>query len=218
MVSKELIMKKFWSSHRIINWILGSVVVLSLTLTACGKKNKTNNLTNGRTGITAACTAGSGNIGVIYGAGLGSNFRDQVAGFLSRSMNPEEVGLIDGAPGADTGIDFQGNLKYNEQGQLIRDQSSLSIAVIDSYQVEGQAAIPAINFSQNGTGGTIDTAGRTFSATFQDAGGSITLSGQYDEQFASGTVQYQNATAYSGFSNQSGTLGTFKISRCALLN
>lgn len=213
-----------------LRWVLGSVVCLSVMLTACGKSNRSDTPLRGGPGgpggpggvaIDSTCgTSGTSAVGMIYSDGS-MNFQNQVAGFVSSWMDPNDLGTVDGSASSNqTGVDFKGKLKFAAGGQLIREQTGLEITIVDSFTVQGQKpAIAIASYNSKAISGSQNPTGRTFEVTFQDNYGIVKLAGQYDNSFAWGTVQYQNSkVAMQGMSPQSGTLGLFKISKCGLLD
>lgn len=167
-------------------------------------------------GYSNQCPNGTSAIGRIYDGGQG-DFTTQVAAYLSSFINPTDIGTIDGNPNSNaTGVKLRGKLRFTAQGQLIRDQSGIEITVVDSFAAQGQDAIEPADYRQKGVNGIHDPGTRSFEVVFQDSQGQVALKGQYDDQFASGIVQFSNSRAVAGVSPQSGTLGAFKISKCGL--
>ena len=204
--------------------MLVSIIGLSLLLTACGRTSKSESIrgTTGTAGIVSTlaetCANGNSAIGVIYDNGTGQ-FQNQVAAYLSSWMNPAELGAVDGSPNSTTtGVDFKAKLKFTVAGQVDVANTGLEITVKDSYTVQGQPPISMANYDQTAISGSTNTTAKTFTVTFQDTYGKVVMSGQYDANFAWGTVQFQNSKAYTGYTPQSGTLGAFKISKCGLLD
>ncbi|MBK7963790.1 MAG: hypothetical protein IPK04_22890 [Bdellovibrionales bacterium] len=205
--------------HNVLNWLLGSVLGMSLFLTACGERSKKDTALRGGQAIAGNCVDGTSGVGIIYDGGQGGNFQNQVAGYVSAWMDPASLGTVDGNPGSTTtGIDLRGKLKFTAQGQLIREQSGLEITITDSIKFQGGEGISPANYQQMGTSGTMNATARTFQATFQDKYGTVTINGQFDASFAWGQIQFQNSQAFAGYSPQSGPLGAFKISKCGLLD
>jgi hypothetical protein len=210
-------MKKNLDIHSYLNWLLGSVLSLSLLLTACGDKSKRGLGQGNGQGIAGTCTGGVSSLGIVYDSGSGQ-FQNQVAAYLSSWMDPRNLGAVDGNPNAANGVVLRGKLKYNAQGQLIREQSQLELTINDSLSIQGGEAISPINYQQ-GVGGSMNVTTRTFDATFQDQYGRVAITdAHFDDKYAWGTIQFQNSQAVTGYSAQTGTLGSFKIMKCGLLD
>ena len=155
------------------------------------------------------------------------DFTNRVKALLSVNIKPEEIGLVSGAQADPTGVRFSGSVKLDSTGNVISDQSKVTISVYDSVWLNNRYTNPneqeiKIEFDPKaGRGATISGQFNTSSGTgiliLHDNYGEIRFNGQIDAQRMSGTVSFQNSTNVSGGAALSGTLGQFYIERCAFL-
>lgn len=210
--------------------MMGVLVALALSLSACAKKDSSAVRVAGRgasTGVTQGgtttpntCSSASMNWGKIYDPNASPQFEAQVKGFVSATLDPQSLGTISGNINDKTGIDFSGSFQFDAQGRLIPASSTVVIKIFDSFvgQVyNGQTVVPyAVEFSQ-ASEGIIDRTTRQIQVKFKDSYGEIVFQGQYDNNTVQGTVHYQNYTAVTGYQPSGGTLGAFRAYTCALI-
>ncbi len=207
--------------------VMGILVVAALTLSACAKKEDSFGRTADRTGngITSAnqtvnCPSASYAWGKIFDQNNSANFETQVKAFVSTNMDPNSLGSISGNINDATGVDFNGLFKFDSSGNLVADSSSITIRIFDSYTkqvVNGQTVQPYdVTFSK-AKSGTINRSSRQINVVFEDEYGSITITGTYNGQTVEGTVAFKNYKAVSGYTAQSGTLGSFRNYQCAMI-
>jgi hypothetical protein len=210
--------------------MLGGIILASLTMTACGQKDDSAVRTAGRTtgaGVTqnnvllnSTCANPSMNWGKIFDPVASSQFESQVKGFVSATLDPQNLGSISGNINDKTGIDFAGTFKFDAQGQLVPGSSSVVIKIFDSFvgQVyEGKTIEPYIIEFASATEGRLDRNTRQMSIKFKDNYGEIVFTGQYNASTVEGTVQFVNTTAVAGLQPARGTLGSFRAYTCALI-
>ncbi|WP_413613416.1 hypothetical protein [Bdellovibrio sp. HCB-110] len=210
--------------------MMGVLVVLALSLSACAKKDSSAVRVAGRgasTGVTQGgtttpntCSNTNMSWGKIYDPSSSPQFEAQVKGFVSATLDPQSLGTISGNINDKTGIDFSGSFQFDAQGRLIPASSTVVIKIFDSFvgQVyNGQTVVPyVVEFSQ-ASEGIIDRTTRQIQVKFKDSYGEIVFQGQYDNNTVQGTVHYQNYTAVSGYQPSGGTLGAFRAYTCALI-
>lgn len=217
--------------------ILGVLVAIALSMSACAKKdggavrvagrgirggtaqgNVSQTNTPGTT--AAACSNSSMAWGKIFDPYASAQFESQVKGFVSATLDPQSLGSISGNISDKTGIDFSGSFQFDAQGNLIPASSSVLIKIFDSFvgQVyEGQTIVPYVVEFTAASEGVINRTTRQFTVKFRDAYGEIVFQGQYNNQNVEGTVTYRNTAAVTGYQASSGTLGSFRAYTCALI-
>ncbi|WP_374080211.1 hypothetical protein [Bdellovibrio bacteriovorus] len=210
--------------------MMGVLVALALSLSACAKKDSSAVRVAGRGasigvtqgGTTTPNTCGNANMnwGKIYDPNASGQFEAQVKSFVSATLDPQSLGTISGNISDKTGIDFSGSFQFDAQGRLIPASSTVVIKIFDSFvgQVyDGKTVVPyVVEFSQ-ASEGIIDRTTRQIQVKFKDSYGEIVFQGQYDNNTVQGTVHYQNYTAVSGYQPSGGTLGAFRAYTCALI-
>ncbi|MGE5085367.1 MAG: hypothetical protein ACM3MG_03645 [Bacillota bacterium] len=205
--------------------VLGALMVLSMALTACGKKDAGSAVrVAGRGGsvvTSATCSSGQMATGRIYDPSNSGSFESVVKIFVSATIAGSSFGTIDGSGSGTNGVFLTPSLQFDSAGNIVKTNSSILIKIVDSYvgMPSGDHTIQPyeIQFT-NAYSGTIDKASRTFNVTFQDQYGYIQLSGSYDNSYASGTVNFQNYTSVDGSSTGSAyRMGTFYVPTCGLL-
>lgn len=210
--------------------MMGVLVALALSLSACGKKDSSAVRVAGRgtpTGVsqsggTTPNTCGNANMtwGKIYDPYASSAFESQVKGFVSATLDPQSLGTISGNINDKTGIDFSGSFQFDTAGKLIPASSTVVIKIFDSFvgQVyNGQTIVPYVVEFKQASEGMIDRNTRQIQVRFKDSYGEIIFQGQYDNTTVQGTVQYQNYTAVNGYQPAAGILGSFRAYTCALI-
>lgn len=219
-------MKQFFSNNK----LMGALVLVVLSLSACAKKDGASVASAGRataTGTTSQVTqtvqnaCGSNIKGRIYDPAGSANFERQVKGLLSASIDPSSFGTISGnVNDPTTGVDVYASIKFDYIGAIVAAESTLQIKVFDSYVgqvVDGKVIREFdITFSKAASG-QINRNTRQFQATFTDEYGDVILSGAYNDSIAQGTVYYQNRQSVSSSYPSNGTLGTFTIPTCFLI-
>ncbi|KYG65391.1 hypothetical protein AZI87_12650 [Bdellovibrio bacteriovorus] len=208
--------------------VMGILVLVALSLSACAKKESSATRVAGRSNTPAvtqpnavnSCGNASMNVGKIYDYYNSGSFESQVKSFISATLDPQTLGTISGNINDKTGIDFFGAFKFDSSGNLVAGSSTVLIKIFDSYagqSYNGQVIQPyQVEFSAAASG-TINRNTRQFTVKFSDSYGDIVFQGQYDGTLAQGNVTYQNRTAVNGYSPASGTLGQFKAYTCALI-
>lgn len=211
--------------------VTGVFLLFALSMSACAKKDGSSGVRiAGRgtgTGVTQnnvaannTCTNANMTMGKIFDPMASPQFEQQVKGFVSATLDPQGLGSISGNINDKTGIDFTGTFKFDAQGNLVKESSSLLIKIFDSYvgQVyEGQTISAYVVEFVAGTEGNINRTTRQFTVKFKDTYGEITLQGRYDNQTVEGQVTYQNYVSAVGGQPAQGTLGTFRAYTCALI-
>jgi len=209
--------------------ILGALVAIALSMSACAKKDGSAVRVAGRgtgTGVTqsnvatSTCANASMAWGKIFDANASPQFESQVKGFVSATLDPQSLGSISGNINDKTGIDFTGAFQFDAQGKLVPGSSSVLIKIFDSFvgQVyEGQTIVPYVVEFTSASEGMINRTTRQFTVKFKDTYGEIVFQGQYNSQNVEGIVTYRNSTAVSGYQASQGTLGSFRAYTCALI-
>lgn len=209
--------------------MLGALVAIAFSMSACAKKDSGAVRVAGRTtgtavtqNTSAATTCGNASMswGKIFDPYASPQFESQVKSFVSATLDPQSLGSISGNINDKTGIDFSGVFKFDSAGNLIPSSSSLIIKIFDSYvgQVyEGQTIVPYIVEFTNASDGVYNRTTRQLSVRFKDAYGEIVFTGQVNNQMVEGTVTYSNSVAVSGYQPAQGSLGSFRGYSCALI-
>lgn len=229
------------------------LALLGLGLSGCTKRESsdrvvsargtavTGGTTNPGTGGTSTtptdglfvekCSNGSSAVGYVYDGGVpttGESFRDRVAGLVSASLDPQQLGDISGEEGGVTGIDFRLRLKSDGQGGIVATASHMQFMIFDSLvgQLDSAGAqIVPYEITMTKTGdvqnrvevsGNVDQANRTFTVTFRDDYGNISLQGRWDGSVARGTITFENFRSYDNSTPRSGMLGSFAVPTCGL--
>lgn len=207
-------------------------VILSgamIMLAACDQGNKNTTrasapvrvLTPTGLGVnTVNCTAtGQSSKGRIFDQSYSGMFENNVKDFVSATLNPAELGSIDGSAYGNTGVIFQMTLKSSTAGQIALDQSSAKISIYDSYvgqlDSNGQQIRPYDISFDKASAGNFTNAGNS-TVTFKDQFGEVTFTGTLNSSSFTGTVTFKNYTSWDGGGGVTGTLGTFQIARCAI--
>lgn len=161
-----------------------------------------------------------------YAAGEATGtFEDRAKALLSASIMPQDIGMISGQMGASTGIRFTGSVKLDQAGNVVATNSKITFSFYDSiwlqeYSYNSAARGIDLAFDATKTGHTIQGQFNLQTGigalTAKDAFGEIRLEGKIDAQNFSGLVKWQNSVSVIG-SPTKGTLGSFTIPRCALL-
>ncbi|MGZ3770127.1 MAG: hypothetical protein ACXVCP_17965 [Bdellovibrio sp.] len=217
-------MKKFFNKS-----VTGTLMLVALLSAGCAKNQSNDVRVAGRNGIAAqgalngvptTCTSDTQSWGKIFDPYASSQFEYQVKNFVSATLDPQSLGTISGNIYDSTGIDFQGSFKFDAQGNLVKESSTVLIKIVDSFvkQVfEGQVVQPYVVEFKAADYGMINRNTRQFEVRFRDSYGDIVFKGNYNDQLAEGTVTYANNTAVDGYSPASGTLGNFRAYTCSLI-
>lgn len=176
--------------------------------------------------VVSSCSTQIGS-GYVYNENLdgqvysSKSFKERVGDLVSATLDPQEIGEISGTKdGSGTYVRIEAYLKFDSSGNVITNSSTLNLSVYDSYVgqvIDGQTVMAyPINFS-TATSGQVNKAQKTFTITFQDNYGSITLSGTYTTSGSvSGKLSFANSKAFDGSAPRSGVLGAIKLNNCAL--
>lgn len=205
--------------------VLSALMVLSMALTACNKKDEGSAVrVAGRGGsvvTSATCSSGQMATGRIYDPTNSGSFESVVKVFLSATIAGSNFGRIDGTGTSNNGVFLTPSLQFDGTGNIVKTNSTMLIKIVDSLvgTQSGDHTIQPyeVQFT-NAYSGTINKTSRTFNVTFQDQYGYIQLSGSYDNNYASGTVIFQNYTSVDGTATGSAyRMGTFYVPVCGLL-
>ena len=214
--------------------VMTVLALAALFMSACAKKDDSSVRTADRSAVAAAaqstnttnhCADKSANWGKIFDAANNSaQFEGQVKGFVSATLDPDNLGTISGDINAKTGVDFCGWFQFDSAGNLVPSSSAVIIKVVDSYAnqvINGQTVQPYnVTFSA-GTSGTVNHTTRQMDVVFKDNYGELRFQGQYgangDMNLIEGTVYYTNTVAVSGYAVSSGPLGKFRAYRSSLI-
>lgn len=209
---------------------MGLLLFVALGLSACAKKEGSATRVAGRSNGAApipntpnTCTQGQSNVGKIYGTDY--RFENDVKGFVSATLSPDQLGQIGYDINSPTGIDFYANFQFDSNGQVVPQNTNVKIRIFDSYSVSqnGQPAmvqpyeISALQAHSGSIQRNNGMAG-SFNVVFKDEYGEFAFNGSVNQNgIASGTVTYRNYVAVSGYSPASGNLGQFTMYACALI-
>lgn len=170
------------------------------------------------------CSNGTSSVGLIkddpsLSVG-GSTFKSRVGDLVSASLDPQQLGEIEGAGATGTGLDLYVKLKADAQGQVASD-SALQILIYDSFvgQIDsqsGQQIQPYPIVITKGAQGVLNRSQRSFQVSFSDAYGTVILEGTFDDSMARGTVRFSNTRSFDNGAPRSGQLGQFVIPACNL--
>ncbi|MNK01205.1 hypothetical protein D3C87_190000 [compost metagenome] len=212
-----------------------------LALSACAKKDSgAVRVTGGRgsgvsqgggssgggggapTQIPSSCSNSVSPVGKIYDPQYQyRDFRPTVVSFVSATLEQQYVGQISGDMYAKTGIDFQAKVRFDDNGEVIADQSQILISIFDSFvntvDPQSQQLMQAYRiFFGKASGGQMSNNGQ-YTVKFQDEYGEVTLTGSYSSsQYSTGTVSFANYTNVNGGQPTSGQLGSFTIRTCGM--
>lgn len=209
------------------------LTTIALTLASCAQKKSgvSSRASSTSSTVTASGSQCGTSTGVVYASSSASSsttsFETDVKNFLSATINPNEVGTIDGSGSGATGVKFTAAIKLDSSGNVVSASSQLYFTIIDSYAAQGgydsygNAYQPiTVKFDQN-TGaqfsGQFNTQNNSGQLTIQDSYGTVTLTGTLDAQYFSGTISYQNTQHILGSTPAQGTLGQFRVARCGFL-
>lgn len=223
-------MEEFMNTSFLNKSVMGVLVVLALSLSACGKKDEGSSVRvagrGAQTGVSQGgitpntCGSTAMNWGKIFDPQASPQFENQVKGFVSATLDPQSLGTISGNINDKTGIDFSGSFQFDSQGHLVPGSSTVVIKIFDSYvgQVyNGQTIVPYVVEFTQASEGIIDRTTRQIQVKFKDSYGEIVFQGQYNNNTVEGTVRYQNFTAVSGLQPAGGVLGSFRGYTCSLI-
>lgn len=181
----------------------------------------------------ASSCSGSGFIynesldGASYSA---TAFQQRAQDFVSATLSPSALGTLNGGKSVDGGnyISVTGTLAFDSSGNLLTTQTNIDIEINDSYvgtttgdghSIEAYPVIfnPATSSGSETASGRVDRNAKTFTVTFQDSYGTVTLSGKYNGSQVTGRVDFANTqNVDSSQGPKSGVLGAFNLSNCTL--
>ncbi|MBC7743461.1 MAG: hypothetical protein H7061_14790 [Bdellovibrionaceae bacterium] len=219
-----------------------SLLLLTLLAFACSPKKETGVRANtagaaGITGVgpvvTSVCAQAAAMGGAIVDAAqikyepndVMGTFEDRTKAFLTTTIAPERVGYINPQIIAGTGVSFKGVIKLEASGNVVGAQSKLTIEVRDSEYtrnlIYNRDEVPiTVEFLSTNPGtvisGQFNAQTGIASINLKDNYGEVRFDGRIDAQNFSGTVTFINSVSVSG-APMRGTIGSFSIPRCALL-
>ena len=137
-----------------------------------------------------------------------NSFYQSLQGFVSASMNPQELGNVSNYGD----VALIGYIDMDSQGNINTANSRLRIEIWDDYARSGSASEIAVAFNNLSS---YSFNGNQLNLVFQDSYGQVVVSGQLTNQDFYGTVSYYNNASYDGYSGgASGTLGNFQVPYC----
>jgi hypothetical protein len=175
------------------------VLLAAGSMVACNKND---------TGAAAPARANSATLGTP-GSAIGSvsnyDMTNQVRGFLA--ADGFDTQSIKSASSS-TGVIFNGVVRFDNNNQLIPNQSYINLRV--TY-IDQNNAQQVLDMGIYGVQGQVQTGYGYASANivFEDAYGTVTMSGYYDNSNFTGDMNYFNKAT-----NQQGKLGQFRIQTC----
>jgi len=190
-----------------------SVIVLLLAglvgLSGCGEAKKSRGTVNVRGGnrlgnapIDSNGKVDLGNMaqGRLVGVLWGNNDQDfqmQMQSLVSASIPVNELGPVSGQPNANTGARIVGDVDAGTGLNALNGTAQIRggqflIGIWDEYAISGQ--LSEINIYFGSMTGNITKNGQSGSAQIQmqDSYGSVTLSGQFDMNQFTGTMNFTN--------------------------
>lgn len=176
---------------------------------------------NATGGLLTQCSNGTSAVGYVTpGSPTTGTFRDSVAGLISATVNPSQLGSIaNSQPDASTGVDVQLHLALSN-GQLNVSGSQLQLTIYDSFvgtmNSDGTQVMPITLGLSPAVSGQVNQSSRTFNITFSDSYGSVTLQGAWNDSTVQGTISYSNTQNAAGGSPASGMLGNFLAPTCGV--
>lgn len=185
------------ASNLMTAMLLGCALVMS----ACNKKADESTSIGSRAG-RGGTTSYTPN-GVYYTAQTGqvvangstaSEYEKIVKGLISASMDANQVGSI----GANA-VTIKGYVEFDTNGQMIASTSSIQLEIVDSYTNQTDSNGQVVAPIQLHIGGSMSTgtaySNKTVSLVFQDAYGTVTIQGNYQDNVNfKGVISYQNST------------------------
>ncbi len=219
------------------------IIIISMCFVACSQKKDGVRTLTGHAVITNGTGALVGNSTCPQGVKiLGSiidsttlkteagdftgTFQERVNALLSTTAKPESIGLVSGFRYASTGIDFNGLIKLDANGNVLSAQSNLTFTVRDSIWADqviwDPKALPINIIFDQGHASTIsgqfniNSQSGPATLVLHDGFGDILFDGVLDAQNFSGKVRYVNSVTVVG-QIMKGPLGDFIIPRCAIL-
>lgn len=216
-------------------------------LTACGSSSGSGNKTavrlTGARGATVgqsvnfatSCNGASAVGQVIDSSSYGAvgTFQDRVAGLVSASLDPSNMGTVDGTLNSTTGtgVDLYMHLQMNGNSLAVAG-SGVRLMIYDSFvgqTDDSGAVIQPYSITVPAKQGSVDTANHTFTMVFQDVPvatnsgatptiyGTISVTGTWTPNgTATGRIDYQNLVNITGGTPAQGNLGAFVMPACGL--
>lgn len=192
---------------------LSSIVVVVLALSsmvACNKNDSSGDASRLRSGNQGALPVanGQGYYQKQSGSIVNSNMTIEARNFLvNGQLTAESIGVVDG----NSGVTFEGIVRFDNSNRVVPSQSYITIKVIDDQALSGKVQPITVTVFNAQTTGSV-TPGASYSTAqirFQDSYGTIDLSGYFDRSSFTGDVRYTNSVT-----GVSGTLGQFRIPTC----
>jgi hypothetical protein len=205
-----------------------ALVLVAVSFVGCAKNKNTNQVkgavraARGSLGSTVQMSATTGvelRGAVTTSSSYQNLFQQAVSGLLNSTLPENYVGDVSATASNNTGVFLGGRVTI--QGGIFRPSvpnqqlsiaanSSLLVAVYDSYSLSTASPIPVYLTTATGT-----ISGNYAKLVFYDKYGSITLDGQFDQNTFQGTFSYDNQVKYDGSGlGGAGTLGTFTLPTC----
>lgn len=148
-------------------------------------------------------------------------FTQVVKDFASSFMDTNKIGNVSGSPTSSTGIEIEGAIYFDKNGQALAKNSRLQLEIFDDQVGKISAtgsiikSIPVyLNTLKSGQWNR--STGR-FEAVFEDKFGEVVLRGVISKTSTSAEVKFINKTEFSGGSAKSGTLESFYIYSCGFI-
>ncbi len=209
------------------------IIVMALLAGCTPKKNsvKSNTATISGVDIGAQCSnvnTASALYGTVYDSTNSAfDFTNRVKALLSVNIQPNNVGQVSAGQADSTGVRFSGQIKVDVNGQILGDQSKMTISIYDSIWLSNKISNPneqeiRIEFDPKAGRGAVisgqfDTSTGQGFISLRDNFGEIRFEGQMDAQRLSGLVKFQNSANVTGGQGLSGTVGQFYIQRCGFI-
>ena len=213
-----------------IQWMKKSLalVLLAFTLAGCQPKkdgavsvDNRGGMINPRGGPTGSMT-GIQLRGVVQAdPSYQQDFQSVVAEFLSASMDPQYLGQVSSVNQNGSGVWIGGRVQVasgslrNVGGQTVPvNAGSLIVAVYDYWGPQQQQLPPIPPVNLRNVQGQVN--GNYAELIFSDDYGQVKMSGNYDQGYFQGEMQFRNLRRFDGSpaSGEAFVLGNFKIPTC----
>lgn len=138
------------------------------------------------------------------------SLQQAVAGLISASMDPSELGTVNNGD-----VRITGYIDRDRTGSVNYANSWMVIEIIDSYARQGN--VDPIQIEIVGLSNAVSN-GNNVELSFSDAYGMITIRGQTDQNsFYGQQISYRNTESFNREAQPaSGILGEFQVSLCGL--
>ncbi len=197
----------------------GFVILAALAFFGCSKGSDNVPVRGSArsSGITTASAAGVSLVGIVEADDSQQDtFNQMVRDMMLPMIEEDAVGYVSDQLLNNTGVYFGGNVKFatnSGSSYGVDPTSTITVQVFDQFT--GQQGVPELRaFQLSQAQGTV--SGGQANLQFQDAYGTIGMSGTYDQNWYTGTFTFVTTKAWNGAAGPgtTETLGTFKVPTC----